>query len=410
MITLMNSTPIMKKFKLAVLTPHPIQYQAPFFKKLAEHSEIDLMVYFCWDFGVKGPTFDIGFNKKIKWDIPLLDGYRYKFLKNFSLDPGSGKWSREINPGIIKEIHKGRYDAILIYGWNSLTSWLAFLAAFLTKTPVFIHGENPLNQESFKSGLKIKIKHFVLGTLFKKIRFFLYIGEENKNFFKYYGVPEEKLIFCPYAVENERFMSQAKKLKNSKSKFKKELGLNDECVTVLFMGKLIEKKRPLDLLKAYELLTKSFKLKAKNLALLFVGDGILRFQLEGFTKERNLSNVYFIGFKNQTELPKYYTLADVLVLPSGAGETWGLAVNEAMCFSLPIIISNIVGCGPDLVKNDENGFIFSLGDAKQLSGCLEKIIQNSQKRKLFGKKSFEIIKNYTFEKDIEGILTALKQA
>ncbi len=401
----------MPKYRLAILISHPIQYQAPLSKKIAEHPEIDSMVYFCWDFGVKGPTYDSGFGKKIKWDIPLLEGYNYKFLKNFSPHPGSGKWSREINPGIIKEIWKGKYDAILIYGWNSLTNWLAFLTAFLTRTPVFIHGENPLNQESFKSAFKIKIKKLILGGLFRKMSAFLYIGEENKKFYKYYGVPEKKLIFCPYAVENERFIESSREYADKKRiyELKKELGINKDSVVILFMGKLIEKKHPFDLLKAYELLAKSYNLKAKSSSLIFVGDGVLRPQLEKYVQENNIRNVHFVGFKNQTELPKYYILADILVLPSGAGETWGLAVNEAMCFGLPIIISDVVGCGPDLVKNNINGFIFTLGDVKQLAGYLDILVREPQKRKSFGEKSFEIIQNYNYEKDIKGILTALKR-
>ena len=400
---------IMKKFRLAVLTPHPIQYQAPFFKKLAAHPEIDLMVYFCWNFGVKGPSYDSGFNRKIKWDIPLLDGYRYKFLKNFSLRPGSGRWDYEINPGIIKEIWKEDYDAILIYGWNSLTSWMAFLAAFFKKMPVFIHGENPLNQESLKSRLKIKIKKIILGFLFKRISAFLYIGEENKGFFKYYGASEDKFIFCPYAVDNERFIARNREYIDKKQiyEFRKKLGIDKEAVVILFMGKLIEKKRPLDLLKAFGLLNSKFHIL--NSSLVFVGDGILRPELEKYVKDNNLQNVYFFGFKNQTELPEYYVLSDILVLPSGLGETWGLAVNEAMCFGLPVIISDIVGCGPDLVKNNINGLIFPLGDIKRLAQCLVDLVENSQKRKSFGVKSLEIIKNYTFEKDIEGILTALER-
>lgn len=394
----------MKKFKLAVLAPHPIQYQAPLFKKLANHEEIDLMVYFCWDFSAEKAGYDIGFGKEIKWDIPLLDGYKYKFLKNLSLHPESNKWSRQINPGITKEIRKGHYDAILIHGWNSLTSWLAFFAAFLSKTPVFMHAENPLNQESFKGNFKIRIKKVVLGWLFKRISKFLYIGEENKKFFQYYGVPETKLVFCPYAVENERFENEAKKLKNSKIEFKKELGFNKDQFVVLFMGKLIEKKRPFDLLKAYEFLIAD----KPNSGLMFVGDGALKSDLEKYARDRHLLNIRFVGFKNQTELPKYYTLADVLVLPSGAGETWGLAVNEAMCFGLPVIVSDVVGCGPDLVKNNANGYIFPLGDIKQLSSSLKDLAGNFQKINSFGKESLETIRNYTFEKDIEGILKALK--
>jgi glycosyltransferase involved in cell wall biosynthesis len=318
--------------------------------------------------------------------------------------PDSGKWIREINPGIIKEIWKEKYDAILIHGWNSFTSSLAYITAFLTKTPVFVHAENPLNQEAFKSQFKIKIKKFILGELFKRIKVSLYIDEENKKFFKYYGVPEEKLIFCPYAVENERFMTEAEKLKPHKNNFKKELGFKNEEFVILFMGKLIEKKRPLDLLKAYEILAAN----KPNSALIFVGDGVLKPNLEKYTADHKLSKVIFVGFKNQTELPKYYTLADTLVLPSGAGETWGLAVNEAMCFGLPVIVSDVVGCGPDLVKTNKNGFIFPLGNISQLAQGLAVLADNPQKRNDFGKESLKIVKNYNYEKDIAGILSALK--
>jgi glycosyltransferase involved in cell wall biosynthesis len=117
--------------------------------------------------------------------------------------------------------------------------------------------------------------------------------------------------------------------------------------------------------------------------------------------------VHFVGFKNQTELPQYYGLADIFVLPSGIGETWGLVVNEAMCFGLPIIVSDLVGCGSDLVKPAENGYTFPVGDVKELVNRLEGLIANRESRIAFGEKSFEIIQNYNYEKDVDGILTAM---
>jgi len=141
--------------------------------------------------------------------------------------------------------------------------------------------------------------------------------------------------------------------------------------------------------------------------LLFVGDGALRSELENYIKEHNLKNVHFTGFKNQTELPKYYAMADIFVLPSGVGETWGLVVNEAMCFSLPVIISDIVGCGKDLVKNEKNGYIFPVGDVKKIAEHLADLIKNPKRRKLFGEKSLNIIKNYNHDRDIDGILKTL---
>ena len=390
--------------KFAILTSHPIQYQIPLFQELAKNSKIDLTVYFCWKAGSQKEYYDKQFGRKIVWDLSLLDGYNYKFLNNFSLRSSSDFWG-QINPGIIVELIKNHPDALLVYGWNSFTNWLVFTASFIRKITVFLHSENPLNQELLKSKWKIKIKKIILGALFKFISAFLYIGEENKKFYQYYGVPEEKLFFVPYAVDNSRFIAVNKELRIKNYELRKKAGIGKSDVVILFVGKLIEKKRPMDLLKAYhQLIIHNSKF---IIHLLFVGDGALRSELENYIKEHNLKNVHFTGFKNQTELPKYYAMADIFVLPSGVGETWGLVVNEAMCFSLPVIISDIVGCGKDLVKNEKNGYIFPVGDVKKIAEHLADLIKNPKRRKLFGEKSLNIIKNYNHDRDIDGILKTL---
>ena len=411
----MSKNILKTKYKLAVLTSHPIQYQAPLFQKMAQQSEIDLTIYFCWDFGVSGKTYDAEFGKEIKWDIPILEGYKYKLLKNFSFEPSSKFWG-QINFGIIEELIANKYDAVIIFGWNSPTNWLAFLTAFLNGTPVFLRGENPLNQEFLKPEWKREVKKIILGWLFKHISAFLYLGEENKKFYQYYGADNAKLFFCPYAVDNERFISKAQSV--NREAFRKKLGVKKDDVVILFVGKLIGKKRPMDLLKAYEILqsagrkaqsviNRRFALSDLRMALLFVGDGALRSELENYVQKNNLKNVNFVGFKNQTEMPEYYALADILVLPSESGETWGLVANEIMCFAKPVIVSDVVGCGPNLVKPGENGYIFPLGDIEKLSQYLKNLIKNPRKIKSFGQKSFTIIQNYSYEKDIDCILKAL---
>ena len=392
--------------RIAILTSHVIQYQTPLFRKFAAMPGIDLTVYFCWDFGVR-KTYDAQFGMQIEWDIPLLDGYRYIFLKNRSPKPSSGFWG-QVNPSIIRELRKGKYDAILVYGWNSFTNWLAFFTAFIYQTPVFLHGENPLNQERVRNRFKKYLKRAILGWLFTRVSALPYIGEENRKFYKQYGVPDAKLFFTPYAVDNERFMAESYRLASRKSEFKRELGITSSQPVILFVGKFIDKKRPLDLLKAYEkLITDNRQPTTKQPALVFVGDGELRPKLEEYTKKCWLENVHFVGFKNQTELPKYYTLADVFVLPSGTGETWGLVVNEAMCFGLPVVVSDVVGCGSDLVHRNENGFIFRLGNIDELAVCIRKLVESRDRVESFGKRSKEIIARYSHEKDIEGIKEAL---
>lgn len=394
----------MKKYNLAILTSHPIQYQTPLFKKIAEHPEIDLTACFCWDFGVKA-SYDKEFGREIKWDTPLLEGYKYKFLKNFSLKPSSDFWG-QINPEIIREIIKNRYDAILIFGWNSFSNWLAFATAFVIGTPILLRGENPLNQELLKDKWKIKIKKIILGGLFRRIGAFLYMGEENKGFYQYYGAPEEKLFFCPYAVDNERFIKESEKQAVGRESFRRELNIDKNQIVILFLGKLIEKKRPFDLLKAYHRLATENQQSGDKAVLVFVGAGNLRAPLEKYTKDNNLKNVHFVGFKNQTEVSKYYALADIFVLPSGMGETWGLVTNEAMCFGLPVVLSDLVGCARNLAKQGENGYTYPLGDTGRLADCLKNLI-NDNKRKSFKKKSLKIIYNYSYEKNVNSILRAL---
>ena len=226
--------------KLAIIMSHAIQYQAPLLRKIAASGKIDLTAYFNWDFGVNQKSIDPEFKAKVQWDIPILEGYRYKFLKNFSLRPSSNFWG-QLNFGIIKELIQNRYGTVLIYGWNLFTNWLAFLTALIINTPVILQGESPLNQELLKNGWKQKIKTVVLKRFFKHISAFLYIGEENKKFYQYYGVPEEKLFFVPYAVDNERYMAAAENLKNKRQKFRDELGIKENDIAILFVGKFIEK-------------------------------------------------------------------------------------------------------------------------------------------------------------------------
>ncbi len=384
------------KYKLAILTSHPIQYQTPLFRKIARHPKIDLTVYFCCDYGVKEKK-DSEFKKTFKWDIPLLEGYKYRFLKNWSLNP-KPTFLGQINFEIIKELSKNKFDIILINGWMSLTN----LLTFLKNVPIILKAENPLTQELLKPKWKIKIKKRIFSFLFKKIKAFLYIGEENKEFYKFYGVPEEKLFFSPYAVDNERFIESYQVLKNKKGGLKKKMKISPKNIVILFCGKLIPKKRPLDLLFAYE------KVEIPNKSLIFIGEGELKKEIQRYVKERKLKDVYITGFVNQKELPEYYIIGDIFVLPSGMGETWGLVVNEAMCFKLPIIVSDIVGCAKDLVKYDRNGYTYPMGDVEKLASYLEILINDENKRKKFGEESFKIVQGYSYQKDIEGVLKALE--
>lgn len=389
-----------KKFKIAILVGNVSPNFATFFKMLAAHEKIDLMVYFCSDFGTK-ESFDPLFNRKILWDgPPLFEGYNYKILKNYPIQ-SLGKFFSYMNFAVIKEIFKNDYDAIIIHGYYGFTNWLAFFTAWIKRTPIFFRGESHLLEQ--RPLWRRIIKYPILKFLFKIVKVFLAIGKSNKEYFIFYGVPKEKIYLMPYFAENEYFVKHCSLFRKEKQKIKNELGIPQNFFVILYVAKLNHIKRPLDLLKAFELIRR-YK---ENISLLLVGEGINRSDLENYVKDHGLKNVLFLGFKNRSEIPKFYAIADVFVLPSER-ETWGLVINEAMSCSLPVITTEIVGANFDLVRAGENGFIYPVGNIDKLAGYIKVLIENESLRDKMGKCSFEMIKDWNMSRAIEVLLTALK--
>lgn len=389
-------------FKVSYLLGVPTHYFSPLFSEFAKCSRLDFTTYYCSDETVN-VVKDLGFGIELKWDTPLLGGYKYKVLKNYSLKPSifAGFFGL-INPGIITEFKRGKYDATIIHGWSCVTNILAALSAKAFGTKVFLRGENPFFHELKKPLWKRFIKKLLLQYgLFPFVDAFLYIGEENKAFYQYYHVPDKKLFFTPYCVDNKRFYGEYVKLKEKKFELRKILHLPHDKVIILYVAKLIDKKRPFDLLYAYETIQSDKK------ALVFVGEGYLRKDMEKYVQDNGLQDVYFVGFKNQSEISVYYAIGDIFVLPSGIGETWGLVVNEAMNFGLPIVVSDMVGSGKNLVSQGENGFVFPMGDIIKQGEYLKILMENKDLRENMGEKSLDIVKKYSHEQDIKGILTAL---
>ena len=387
-----------KKINLVVIASHPIQYQCPLFKELAREERINLKVYFCSNWGVK-EYFDKGFGKSFNWDINLLEEFNYEFLKNYSIYPSPSRFFGLLNFGLINRLRKDNVDAVWIHGWNSLSNIIAMITCFIRGIPVLLRAETNLLPKLPE--IKKVIKKFFFSTLFKKISAFLAIGKFNKEFYLDFKVPEEKIFLVPYCVNNDFFIKKSKELKSQKTVLKGKYNLPQDLPVILFCGKLINVKRPQNLLKAFANLQKNIKA-----SLVFMGDGTLRENLKKTAEDLKLENVYFMGFKNQTEMPELYTTADVFVLPSSF-EPWGLVVNEAMCFGLPVIVSDAVGSSADLVNNTNNGFIFKTGDIESLQKNIEHLLKNKGLIEKMGYNSQEIITRWSYKQCIEGIYSAL---
>ena len=372
---------------------HPIQYFSPMLKLLAKQTHVK--VYYYSDISLRG-GHDEGFGQNVKWDVPLLEGYDYEFIKNLSTSPSmNNRFADAVNPEIINVLRKESDKIVVLNGWSYFSDLIVMLAARFTGKKIWLRCESPLNQEIGKHGIKKYIKNIVLRYIIFKhlINKFLYIGTRNKEFYAHYGVHDaRRLIFTPYSVDNQNLQSYRQTNITQKQHLRKRFGVPSEGIKViLFVGKYISKKRPMDLLMAFS------QLPSDDYFLIMVGEGHLRAEMEAFIRKKNMKNILLTGFVNQSTIWDYYVAADAFVMCSGVGETWGLTVNEAMNFQLPVIVSDTCGCSADLVEQDVNGYVFKEGDIDSLAQCILKTTENKSFTEKMGAHSLRIIEKYSNE-------------
>ena len=374
--------------RLAIVTTHPIQYNAPLFKMMHARKNIEIKIFYTWSQSESGKKFDPGFGKEINWDVPLLEGYNYSFVDNVSSSPGSHHYKGIDNPTLTTEIKEWNADAILIYGWAFKTH-LNAIRFFKGKIPVLFRGDSTLLDQ--KHGVRRIIRNIFLRYVYSYIDMAMYVGKANKEYFLEHGLKKNQLSFMPHAIENERFFSN-KIIQANAINILKSLDIPKTALVFLFVGKLEIKKQP-------EILAKLFQEFNNNEAhLIIAGSGILEAEMkQNFGK---FQNIHFLGFCNQNKMPSVYACCDVFVLPSiGPHETWGLAINEAMAAGKPLVVSDACGAASDLVHQLKNGFIFKRNDIEALREKLLFYLNNRNQIKKMGHYSLQIIKNYSYEKD-----------
>jgi len=368
-----------KKIKIAVLSPIPFYYHIPIYKRIFENENIDFNVIYCADWKSINQNY---FNRS-----NLLSGYKYKFLKNYSFFPSLTKFLGLVNLGIINEVRRNNYNAFILQSWGTLTFWLAFFACLIYKKPIIFMTDCNILSVPKKQSIKKHFKDKLLRYFFKNTSWFLSQGTVNKNFYKYYGVSDKKILNFPYTWGYEWFLEKSDKLKPQREAMRQKLGIKEEDFVFLIVCRLEPEKNIFLLLDAFR------DLNIKNKKLFIVGQGVLLQKIKEYINNFNIKNVFLTGFKNCNELIEYYNIADAFVL-SSSYEPWGMVINEAMCFGLPVIASDRVGAAVDLVIENYNGFIFSYNKPDDLAKKLFKISSLSidEKRAFSEKSKLAIIK------------------
>jgi len=378
----------------ALIASHVIQYQAPFFRLLAE--KVDLEVIFCSTDGARVYR-DAEMQTTFRWDLDLLSGYRHRFLRNFGFGEG---YTRLINPGIVPALLFHRYDAVIFFlGWGTISSLLGMAACRMRGTPVLMFGDSSFvpPETSIVSRLRAGLLRTIIGLTDR----FLVSGNLNADYYRHYGADPSRFHLVPWAIDNARFEEGSRFASGEREAMRARFDIGPDDLAIVFSGKFLPRKDPMTLLRAVD----AMQLRQRA-AVIFLGNGGLREEMESFARERRL-NVHFAGFVNQTDLPKHYAMADVFVLPS-FDDPRATVVNEAMASGLPVIITD--RCGPigDIVQHGDNGFVFAPGDVPALTRHLDALAADPELRARMARRSREIIDTWDYSAGVRGVMEALR--
>ena len=392
-----------RKLRLAYFVTHPIQYQAPLLRRVAQETDIDLKVYFSSDLSVRGHV-DPGFGVAVKWDVPLLAGYQFEFLPRLR-DSDRLSFFRPLNWGIYKRLRDGHYDAVWVHGYATATALQAMLAARWLGIPVLIRSDSTLFDRS-RSRPKTITKALFFRILRTCISAVLSVGDANSAYWRHYLGEEVPIFPLYYSVDNDFFLQRCREVSVTREDFRRELHLEPGRSVILYASKLQTRKRCGDLLEAFLRLSAERTIEPLPY-LLIVGDGEERAVLQERAKSARPGDVRFLGFQNQTALPRFFDLCDVFVLAS-VDEPWGLVVNEVMNAGRAVIVSSEVGCQKNLVEDGVNGCVVRARDVDGLANSLKRILADPQRSREMGLKSLEKIQDFSFEQNVSGLRSALE--
>jgi glycosyltransferase involved in cell wall biosynthesis len=351
--------------RVAIVSSHPIQYYVPWYRALAE--QVDLDVFYCHRQNADGQAA-AGFDVKFEWDIPLFGGYRHTFLPNISTRPGVEHFGGCNTPAIRSVIDREAFEAVIVHGWSLRSYWQAMTACWRTGTPVLVRGDSTLGMP--RSPVWRLAKEAVYRAFIPRFDGYLVVGSRSREYLQHYGARPERCFDAPHAVDNGFFAGHARDLRARRGELRASFGVPEDAVVLLYVGRFIDRKRPDVFVEAVA----RAAAQDRRVVGVMVGDGPMKAAIVDAAQARQ-APIRFAGFLNQSEIPRAYVAADLLVVPS-AWETWGLVVNEAMACGTPAAVSDGVACAGDLVIPDVSGIVTPVGDvdalvAQVIRGVLE---------------------------------------
>jgi glycosyltransferase involved in cell wall biosynthesis len=389
---------VSEPLRVGLYSPWPVYYHAPLYRRVAAYPGVSFIAIFGSDIGVRRGVSN-GYGEEVDFGIPVLDGYDSIFLRKAARNASGGCLALR-DWDIASVVRRGRFDALWLNGYNSVTHFMAAATQLGSGRALLVREEQTLIHP--RPLLRRLAKNIGLRLLLRRA-YGLYIGTQNRRWFRHWGVPDERLFFTPYTVDNDRLQEEARKLYPKREQLRSAFGLDAGKPVILTVCRFVSKKQPLLLIEAFGRLRREYEA-----SLLLVGSGPLEAEMRRAVEAAAIPDVAFAGFLSQTKVAQAYAAADVFVLASKEHETWGLVVNEAMNFRLPIVVTDAVGSAADLIVPGENGFVVSREDPEALVAAMRRLIDSADLRRSFGSVSHRRIGDWNYDAAAEGVVAAVR--
>jgi glycosyltransferase involved in cell wall biosynthesis len=392
--------------RVGLLAGSPVPFKIPLYRRLSQAPELDLTVIYASNLGVReiGPEL-AGYGIRFRWDTDLLSGYQSTFLRAADRNRGYGvRFTQLADPDIVPLLARQRFDVLWLEGYSSITHLLAVASQRFQRRGLVMREEQTLLHPRALS--KTLAKEVLMRALFRQLDAAVYIGRENRRWLEHYGISAERLFPSPYVPDTDRFSAEAAQLRPQRDQLRLEFGFAPEDgPLVISTSRLVENKQPAMALEAFKRVRSQHRC-----GLLIVGSGPAENDLRDAVEREQIPDVRFAGFLNQSEVSRAYAAADVFMLLSRSGETFGMAVAEAMHFGLALILSDKVGSAADLLADGGNGFVVYRDDPDGAASALERLVTDTALRERFGASSSERIAERGLDRSVDGALAAIEFA
>lgn len=339
--------------------------------------------------------FEAWFNDRIEpgrsWDVDESTWrFRYRYLPSTQIGRHRLRWPWPLlgrRPDVLVSLYA---EPVFLFGWM-----LAKLRGIKTGFWVEVTFDRWLKRRAWKDAIK--------RLVFPRVDVVVTVGADGERFARRYGCPPGRIMFAPHVIDVRHYAGLAKLARPQRGP-DRAAGLHG--TTYIFVGRLWWGKGLNYLLDAYALVQKH---SPESTSLLLVGDGPDEAKLRRQCTEQGIAQVVFAGFKQKSELPRWYAMADVFIFPT-LGDPYGLVVDEAMACSLPVISTSAAGEIRDRIEEGVNGYIVPPEDSAALAERMLKLAGDPALRQRMGEQSYEKIKDHTPErwaKDFECIVQRL---